>query len=321
MQATGRLSGRKLIGAGGNPYRAGDHVIALRPGADGRLVTSQRAVVAAIDATEATLILRTEGGQHVQLGAEEAGSDRLGYGYATSVHRGQGSTIERAHLFALGGGRELAYVAMSRARQSTHVWTVADDLPQAADDLRRDWSTRRTPGWAIDAALPDPATLTRELFHALPSDQQARLAALFQVETAIAGDAIIGIGLPDRAAALGQAKPLWPKPAKPVLKLKQAGAAGRPPRRVGRSRTSPTPARPATSPVGGRSWIPLVAPPRGPKRSREMDRTGGRRSTALGSPRRSHAHRPRPGDCPPASDPRRRRQPFQASAARNPSGH
>ena len=42
------------------------------------------------------------------------------YGYATTVHRGQGSTTERAHLFADGGGRELAYVAMSRARESTH---------------------------------------------------------------------------------------------------------------------------------------------------------------------------------------------------------
>jgi hypothetical protein len=78
MQATGRLSGPELVGAGGNAYRAGDHVITLAPGAEGRLVTSQRAVVAAIDASEQTLTLRTGDGQHVQLGAEQAGSDRLG---------------------------------------------------------------------------------------------------------------------------------------------------------------------------------------------------------------------------------------------------
>jgi hypothetical protein len=125
---------------------------------------------------------------------------------ALIVHRGQGSTTGRAHLFADGGGRELAYVAMSRARESTQVWTVADDLPQGVDDLRRDWSTTRTPAWALDAACPHPTTLTSERFQALPSDQQARIAALRHAETALAGDAVAGIGLPDRAATLGQAE-------------------------------------------------------------------------------------------------------------------
>jgi hypothetical protein len=206
MEATGRLSGPELVCPGGGRYRAGDRVITLAPGADGRLVTSERAVIAAVDASEQTLTLRTDDGQHVQLGAKEAGLDRLGYAYATTVHRCQGSTTERAHLFADGGGQELAYVAMSRARQSTDVWTVADGLPQAVDDLRRDWSTRRTPTWALDTALPDPTALTRQRFQALPSDQQARVAALLHAESALAGNAIVGIGLPDRAATLGQAE-------------------------------------------------------------------------------------------------------------------
>ncbi len=84
-----------------------------------------------------------------------------GYGYATTVHRSQGSTTARAHLFADGGGRELAYVAMSRARESTHAWVVADDVGQAADDLRRDWSARRTPTWALDTGLPGYAEAIR----------------------------------------------------------------------------------------------------------------------------------------------------------------
>jgi hypothetical protein len=95
---------------------------------------------------------------------------------------------------------------MSRARESTHVWTVADDLPQGVDDLRRGWSTTRTPAWALDAALAQPSSLTREGFRALCSDQQARVAALLHAETALAGDAVAGMGLPDRAASLGQAE-------------------------------------------------------------------------------------------------------------------
>jgi conjugative relaxase-like TrwC/TraI family protein len=206
MDATGRLSGPELVCPGGHAYRAGDHVVTLAPSSDGRLVTSQRATVADVDLAAKTLTLQSDDGQYVLLDRDEAGSDRLGYGYATTVHRCQGSTTQRAHLFSDGGGRELAYVAMSRARQSTHIWTVADDLPQAADDLRRDWSARRTPTWALDSVLPVRQALTREQFQALPKAQQARVAALFHAETALAGDAIAGICLPDRAAALGQAE-------------------------------------------------------------------------------------------------------------------
>ena len=120
--------------------------------------------------------MRTDDGHHVPIRADEAAANRLDHSYATTVHRGQGSTTGRAHLFADGGGRELAYVAMSRARESTHVWTVADDLAQGVDDLRRDWSTARTPTWALDTGLPDPSALTRENFQALRSDQQAGVA-------------------------------------------------------------------------------------------------------------------------------------------------
>lgn len=148
----------------------------------------------------------TVSNNHPRLGKDQAGSDRLGYGYATTVHQAQGSTTERAHLFADGGGRELAYVAPSRARQSTHVWAVADELPQAVDDLRRDCSTPRTPTWALDTALPDPATLTREYLETLPPDQQAHFAALLRAETAIAGDATTGIRPPNRADTLGHAE-------------------------------------------------------------------------------------------------------------------
>jgi hypothetical protein len=122
------------------------------------------------------------------------------------VHRCQGSTTGHAHLFGDGGGRELAYVAMSRARESTQVWTVADDLPQGLDDLRRDWSTTRTPTRALDTAHSDPSALSREGFQALPSDQRARIAALLHAETALGGDTPVGMGLPDRAATLGQSE-------------------------------------------------------------------------------------------------------------------
>jgi hypothetical protein len=71
-----------------------------------------------------------------------------------TVHRSQGSTVERAHALEDGGGRELAYVKMSRARQRSSVYVVADSLEQATEDLVREWGTDRRLGWVIDTGTP-----------------------------------------------------------------------------------------------------------------------------------------------------------------------
>jgi hypothetical protein len=51
---------------------------------------------------------------------------------------------------------------------------VADDVHQAAEDLRRDRSTQRTPTLAIDTGLPEPAQLTQEVVAGLAEDERAR---------------------------------------------------------------------------------------------------------------------------------------------------
>jgi len=155
MAATGRLTGPELD-VDGVSYRVGDRVVALAPDRDAGLVTSQRATVTHVDVDTATVVLRTGDDRQVALTGGQLGADRLGHAYATTVHRFQGATVDHAHLFADGGGRELAYVAMSRARQASTVHVVADDLGQAAEDLSRDWATWRTPTWAIDTGLPSP---------------------------------------------------------------------------------------------------------------------------------------------------------------------
>jgi len=154
MAASGRLTGPELD-LDGVSYRAGDKVVALAPDRDAGLVTSQRATITDVDVDTAAVVLRAGDGRQIRLTGEQLGADRLGHAYATTVHRTQGATVERAHLYADGGGRELAYVAMSRARQASTAYVVADDLDQAREDLTRDWATRRTPTWAIDTGLPD----------------------------------------------------------------------------------------------------------------------------------------------------------------------
>ena len=81
---------------------------------------------------------------------EALDAKHLDHAYAVTVHRSQGATYDRAHVLAAGGGRELAYVALSRARDHTTIHATADDLDQAVDDLQADWGVERHQRWVSD---------------------------------------------------------------------------------------------------------------------------------------------------------------------------
>jgi hypothetical protein len=53
------------------------------------LVTSQRGVVETVDPADAAVVVRVDDGRLVRLTGEQTGADRLGYSYATTVHRAQ----------------------------------------------------------------------------------------------------------------------------------------------------------------------------------------------------------------------------------------
>jgi conjugative relaxase-like TrwC/TraI family protein len=151
--AEGRLGGPELVAAGGRRYQAGDWIVTLSPGRD--TVTSERGTVAQVRPEDQTAIVRMDDGRFVRLTAEELDRDHLAHGYAVTVHRAQGATVDVAYRFEDGGGRELAYVAMSRARDGSHCWLVADDIDQAREDLTREWSAEARARWVIDTGTPD----------------------------------------------------------------------------------------------------------------------------------------------------------------------
>ena len=162
--ADGQLRGPEVQAPDGRRYAAGDWVVTLAPTAGGGVVTSERGVVAAVDPSTGTLSVRMQDGRLTRFSAEETAADRLDHGYAVTVHRSQGATVDTAHRFEDGGGRELAYVGMSRARGSSKVYVVADDREQALEDLCRDWSTERRQLWAIDSGTPsrEPGDVERD---------------------------------------------------------------------------------------------------------------------------------------------------------------
>ncbi len=155
IEEAGRLAGPELSAPGGRRYRKGDEVVLLAPLNHPGLVTSERATVVSVDARHASLTLTTKDGRTLSLEGDQISAERLDYAYAMTVHRMQGATTEVSHLFSDGGGRELAYVAMSRAREAAFVYCVADDEGQAREDLRREWSASRRARWASELGLPE----------------------------------------------------------------------------------------------------------------------------------------------------------------------
>jgi len=185
MVSGGRVSGPELVAPGGTHFAAGDRIVALAPLAHGQIVTSERGEVTAVGLDQEHLMVRMEDGRQHRLEREQIGAAQLAHGYATTVHRSQGATHDISHVYEDGGGRELAYVAMSRAREETHVYLTADDLDQAREDLSRSWGTERRWKWAIDTGTPEvagresqsrvPASLRRE---ALKQEEAGLYAAM-----------------------------------------------------------------------------------------------------------------------------------------------
>jgi hypothetical protein len=201
----GIVHGAELEAPGGRHYAAGDRVVALAPSEDGRFVTSQRGEVTRVIGGEALAVTFDDGRAAILVG-DEVADDRLDHAYAVTVHRTQGATVDTTHLYADGGGRELAYVAMSRARIATHVHIVADDLDYAAADLTAEWAVDRRQRWTLDVDAPAAPgdTLRPDLAGRIDETlHQARLRAEKQARRAITGHEARSIDAAAGLAALG----------------------------------------------------------------------------------------------------------------------
>jgi len=151
----GQLSGPELETPGGRRYRAGDRVVMLAPGPQGAWVTSERARITTVWTSTGHIDAVTADGRRIRLALEETGADRLAHSYAMTAHRTQGATVDTAHVLADGGGRELAYVAMSRARLRAQLY-VAGAADEAAERVGWTWGTERRQHWAHDQGQPQP---------------------------------------------------------------------------------------------------------------------------------------------------------------------
>ena len=112
--------------ASGREFSDREEVICLANDNRLGLVNGTRATV--VGTSPDGLDLST-GDYRVTLPAAYIDAGHLDYAYASTIHKSQGATVDTAFVLASGTlYREAAYVAMSRARQESHLYVVPDSL-------------------------------------------------------------------------------------------------------------------------------------------------------------------------------------------------
>jgi hypothetical protein len=131
MHAAGRLGYRELRLPGG-AFAVGDHVLVKRNDLRLGVVNGDRGRVTAVDLERRQLTLLL-GGEQVTIGPgflddrTVHGDPTLQHGYAMTVHVAQGLTVDHAFVLAGPGlDRELGYTAMSRGRESNHLYLARE---------------------------------------------------------------------------------------------------------------------------------------------------------------------------------------------------
>ncbi|MEM9202875.1 MAG: MobF family relaxase [Actinomycetota bacterium] len=191
--------GDQDLSAGGRSYAMGDRVVATRnalvsdptTGGPARIINGTIATVTAIDPDRGHLDIVDVQGARFRLDAGYV-TAHLDHGYATTVHKAQGVTCDRALVVGDRGlYRESAYVAMSRARTRSHLYLTTTEVNALAEaphdrgltvegpDTPRDVLERRL-GRSARQRLPlvaDPEAVTIDtLARAYPQTELLALA-------------------------------------------------------------------------------------------------------------------------------------------------
>lgn len=127
LRAAGRL-GDEAITVGSRELAVGDEILCLRNDRRLQVRNGTTATITAVDpATGSITIAAPDGDEATRrvLPGDYVAAGHVTHAYATTIHKAQGATVDRA--FLLGSDalyREAGYVGLSRARQSSDVYLV-----------------------------------------------------------------------------------------------------------------------------------------------------------------------------------------------------
>jgi hypothetical protein len=133
------------------------------------LVNGSRGTVEVINPSARCILVRLTDGGAVTLDEAWLANGHLAHGYAVTVHKAQGLTVDTTLIYGLGPlTREHAYVAVSRGRKANHIY-IADDSEFTPD--------------CGPVADHDERALTAELLARMSTSHRHRLATSYLPST------------------------------------------------------------------------------------------------------------------------------------------
>jgi conjugative relaxase-like TrwC/TraI family protein len=173
LTETGRLGSHEVtvqLADGHRSYRTGDQVLVTVNDRTRGLLNGSRATVTAADTKTGSVQVQLENDRRITLDSDWLTTGNLAHGYAVTVHKAQGLTIDTALVYGVGPlTHEHAYVALSRGRVSNHIYVAADaiDAPEC--------------GPRAQPADQDDQALTAELLERISTSRRQRIANSYRL--------------------------------------------------------------------------------------------------------------------------------------------
>jgi len=144
---------RVTVERGARSFARGDRVMFLQ---NERGLGVKNGTLGTIEEVSAqSMSVRIDDGRSVAFDLKDY--DRIDHGYAATIHKAQGMTVDRTHVLATPGmDAHSSYVALSRHRDGMELHFGRDDFADA-DRLVRTLSRDRAKDMASDYARSDPA--------------------------------------------------------------------------------------------------------------------------------------------------------------------
>jgi hypothetical protein len=155
LRAAGDLGDdvRLTVERGARHFASGDRVMFLQ---NERGLGVKNGTLGTIEQVSAqSMTVQTDDGRSVRFDLKDY--NRIDHGYAATIHKAQGMTVDRAHVLATPGmDAHGSYVALSRHRDGVDLHYGRDDFANQ-DRLTRTLSRDRAKDMALDYERADPA--------------------------------------------------------------------------------------------------------------------------------------------------------------------
>lgn len=132
----GHLTGRPLE-VRSRPFQIGDRIVLLKnmpgqmdldTGGDCRVDNGMIGTITNIAHAPSTIDIELANGRHLRLDSGYVHGGNIDHGYATTIHKAQGLTCDDIYVVGPAGlYRESGYVALSRARNTAHLYATTRD--------------------------------------------------------------------------------------------------------------------------------------------------------------------------------------------------